>query len=216
MDLIKQPGVVLCKFKKGDYIIRQGEEIQYLYYLEKGSCRRSTITEKGDEIVFGIKDSSKEFVQRVLGVLILYSDGVSVSNFIAEEDCRCYRIPKDTFTEYVQDKPDILNSLVSLAMYELRELKKSFQARQEGKVANRLCELLLNNAYHKNGKLIVNKKYSLTKISQFLGIHRVTVAKILKSLRDEGVITREKEGIVILDEKQLENYANAEKIIDYK
>ncbi|MDO7786609.1 Crp/Fnr family transcriptional regulator [Desulforamulus aquiferis] len=216
MDLLKQPGVVLCEFKKGEYIIRQGEEIQYLYYLMSGTCHRSTITEKGDEIVFGVKKSSENFVQSTLGVLIIYSNGISSNNFIADTTCKCYRIPKKNFLHYIKDKPELLNQLITLAMYELRELAGSFQARQEGKVANRLCEQLLKNAQLRQGKLIVNKDYSnYTTIGRFLGIHKVTVAKILKALKEEGIIDKDKQGIIILNEKLLTSYARAEKTIDY-
>lgn len=214
--LLKNPKVVLCEFKKGDYIIRQGEEIELLYYLESGTCHRTAFTEKGDEVIFGVKKASDSFIKSVLGVLILYSNGIASHNFIADCKCRCYRIPKKIFLEYVQDKPDILNELISMAMTELRELASSFQARQEGKVANRLCDQLLKNAQHKEGKILVNKDYSnLTKMSRFLGIHRVTVAKIIKALKEEGIIDKDEAGIVILDEKQLARYAKGEKTIDY-
>lgn len=146
MDLLKQPGVILCEFKKGDYIIRQGEEVEFLYLLVRGTCHRATITEKGDEIIFGVKKPSENIIQSLVGVLILYTNGISANNFIADSKCSCYKIPKNTFLDYIQDKTDLLNQLIHLAMYELRELASSFQARQEGKVANRLCELLLRNA----------------------------------------------------------------------
>lgn len=217
MDLIKMSGVVYCEFKKNEYIIRQGEKVDFLYYLVSGTCYRSTITEKGDEIIYGVKESSKNnLIHSLLGVLVLYSDGVSTNQFIARSKCCGYKIPKETFFDYVQDKPDILTKLLKLAMWELRELAGSFQARQEGKVANRLCNLLLKNAQIKQGKLLIDKEYSNSKISQFLGIHKVTVSRILRVLKDEGIIDKQKEGIIILDEKRLENYAKAEKMMNYK
>ncbi|MEG6616728.1 Crp/Fnr family transcriptional regulator [Peptococcaceae bacterium 1198_IL3148] len=216
--MLELTDVVSCEFKKGEYIIRQGEKIQFLYYLASGSCYRTTFTEKGDEIIFGVKEASNNsFIECMLGVLILYTDNeTSVNNFIAKTNCSCYKIPKETFLQYVQDKPNILTQLVSMAMAELRELTSSFQARQEGKVANRLCELLLKNSQQKQGRLLVNKDYSNhTKISQFLGIHKVTVAKIIKALKEEGVISKERAGIVILDKDRLTAYAQAEKTIEY-
>ncbi|MGI6227073.1 MAG: helix-turn-helix domain-containing protein, partial [Peptococcales bacterium] len=65
-------------------------------------------------------------------------------------------------------------------------------------------------------KLLIKKAYSNTRISQFLGIHKVTVSKILKVLKEEGIIEKGKEGIIILDERQLASYAKSEKIMDYK
>lgn len=215
MDLRKIPGVVYCEFKNNGYIIRQGEKVDFIYYLVSGTCYRKTITEKGDEIIYGVKESNKSLVHSLLGVLVLYSDGISSNHFIARSKCCCYKIPKEIFFEYVQDKPDVLTQILHMAVRGYRELAGSFQARQEGKVANHLCNLLLKNAQIKQGKRLIDKEYSNSKLSQFLGIHKVTVSRILRVLKDEGIIDKQKEGIIILDEKRLENYAKAEKMMDY-
>lgn len=215
MDLLIMPGVLYCEFRKNDYIIRQGEKVDFLYYLISGTCYRTTITEKGDEIINGVKESNNNFIHALLGVLVLYSDGISRNQFIARSKCCCYKIPKEIFFEYVQDKPDILTQLLKMTMWEHRELAGSFQARQEGKVANRLCNLLLKNAQTKQGKRLIDKEYSNSTISRFLGIHKVTVARILRVLKDEGIIDKQKEGIIILDEKRLKDYAKAEKTMNY-
>lgn len=182
-----------------------------------GSCHRSAITENGTEIIFGVKKPSDNFIQAILGVLILYGNNhISVNNFVADNSCRCYRIPKQVVYDYVKDKPELLSQLISLAVHEVRELAGSFQARLEGKVANRLCEQLLKNAQLKSDKLLVSKDFSnYSKMGQLLGIHKVTVAKILKILKEEGIIKKDKNGLMILDEKRLKSYANSEKTLDY-
>jgi len=215
MDLLKMPGVVYCEFEKGATIIRQGEKVDFVYYLRSGTCYRKTLTEKGDEIIYGVKESDQNFVQSVLGALILYSDGISISNFFARSKCCCLKIPKDVFFQYVQDKPEILTQLLYMSMKELRRLSTTFQARQEGRVANQLCRHLLNSAKQSQNKLLVVKGYSNLEFSQFLGVHKVTIARILRVLKNEKIIAREKEGIVILDEQRLTDYAKAEKVIDY-
>ncbi len=214
MDLLKMPGVVYCEFEKNTRIIKQGEKIDFVYYLASGICYRKNITEKGDEVIYGVKESNNDFIQSILGVLILYTDGVSVHNFCARSKCCCYKIPKEAFLQWVKDKPDIITQILYMAMKELRELASLFQARQEGRVANRLCNLLLKNARAIQGKLVV-QGYSNLEISQFLGIHKVTVARILRALKAGDIIDKGKEGIIILNEKQLAAYAKAEKIIDY-
>lgn len=215
MDLLKMPNVVYREFEKGDYIIQQGEKIDFLYYLEEGSCYRTTTTEKGNEIIYGIKESLDSFVHSLLGVLILYGDGVSPYHFIAKTKCSCYKIPKETFFEYVKDRPDILTQLIHMAIWEIMQVTDFFQTRQEGKTANRLCKLLLENAQNKNGMLIVKKDYNNIKISQYLGVHEVTVSRILRALKNEGIIDKNKDGIQILDEEKLAAYADSEEDIKY-
>lgn len=215
MELLQLPGVTYCEFEKNACIIRQGERVDAVYYLLSGTCYRKAVTEKGDEIVYGVKESNSSFVQSLMGVLILYSDGISMHNFCAQSKCCCYKIPKDIFFEYVKDKPEILTQLLYMAMKELRTLAGAFQARQGGKVANQLCGLLLKKARRSLENQLIFKDCSNMEISQFLGVHKVTVARILRVLRDEGIIGRRKEGLVILDERRLTYYANQEKNIDY-
>lgn len=214
MDLLKMPEVVYCEFNKDDYIIYQGEKLEFLYYLVSGSCYRLTVTENGCETIYGVKEPSKG-VQSLLGVLTVYSDGISSNNFIAGTECSCYRIPKETFFKYVSDKPDILNELLRLAMWELRKVAGSYKCRQEGKTANRLCRLLLENTQDKRGDLIVSKKYNNVRMSQFLGVHEVTISRILRALIKEGLIKRKKDGLHILNEEKIKIYANSEEDVKY-
>lgn len=214
MELLKMDGVVKCEFEKGSYIIRQGDKMDSLYYLVSGTCYRTLITERGDEIIYGIKESNN-YIHSMLGVLTLFSNGISAYHFIAKSKCCCYKIPKEAFFQYVQDDADILSQLLHMATDNIRELVDSLQARNEGKVGNRLCKFLLSNAQDMQGVLLVSKGYSNATISKFLGIHKVTVAKILRALKEEGIIRKGKDGIVILNENKLTGYANDEKIIDY-
>ena len=217
MDLLKMPGVTYCEFKKGESLIHQGEEVNYIYYLISGKCYRMCTTDKGDEVIYGVKESN-DFVKSLVGVLILYGkeNRISSSEFIARNKCCCYRIPQKTFFAYVENKPEILTQLLHIAMSEYQELYNSFQARQEGKVANRLCALLLKHAQLNGGRLLVNKTFSNNaEISRFLGIHKVTVAKILKALKEKGILDKDKDGIIIYDEKQMKVYAEAREVMEY-
>lgn len=220
-DLLKLPGVVYCEFKKGTCIIRQGDKLDAVYFLISGVCHRKTINKKGDEIIYGVKESgpqggvNPDFVQSVLGILILYSDGVSSCNFCASVKCCCYKIPKDVFLHYVHDKPAILTRIVQLAMRELRSLAGSLQARQEGESANQLCRLLLKHAARETDGVMRVKGLSNLDISQFLGIHKVTVNRILRALKEERVIDTGRQRVVILDEKLFLEYAEAVRRLDY-
>lgn len=222
MNLQKMPGVHYCEFKKNDIIIRQGEKLDAVYYLLSGVCYRRAVNKRGDEIIYGIKESqpsaefSPNFVLSVIGVLVLYSeDGISSSNFCAGDKCCCYRIPKEVFLNYVQDKPDAITQIAKLAMRELRILAGSFMARQEGQVANQLCRLLLKHAKPGPDGVLTVKNLSNLAIGQFLGLHKVTVNRILRALKAEAVIDKTRNCITIQDRNRLEEYARSEQHIEY-
>lgn len=214
MDFLEMQGAKYCEFEKGTYIIRQGETIDYLYYLISGTCQRILTTEKGDDIILDVKTSNNS-VESLLGVLASFRNRKSMCYFFAKTKCCCYKIPKDNFWKYVQDKPAILINLLDMYRCAYEHLESSFAARQQGKVSNRLCEQLLKSSIDFQGKLLVNRSFSNAELSRMLGIHEVTVARVLKVLKDKGIISKDKDGITILNEKELVSYASIEKNIEY-
>ena len=222
MELLSLPGVNYCEFQKNDTIIHQGENLEAVYYLISGVCHRKALNKKGDEIIYGVKEpqastnKTESLVQSVLGILILFNDdGLSNCNFSAQEKCCCYRIPRDVFLGYVKNKPEILILIVQQALKEFRLLTKAFQARQEGEVANHLCRLLLNHAKKDPAGTLSVRGLSNMAISQLLGIHEVTVNRILRALKTEGTISKTRTVIVIQNQSRMEAYTKAERRIDY-
>ena len=70
MDLIKMPGVHFEKIKKGTVFIKQGEPVEYLYYLTKGYFYRVMTTIKGDEVIYSIKSANDDLAQCLIGVAL--------------------------------------------------------------------------------------------------------------------------------------------------
>lgn len=209
------PGVVECRFRKGDTIIYDGEEVKYIYYLQKGTVYREVITESGNESILSTK-TGDSLVHSLVGILILYRTGLSNSNFIARTNCLCYRIPKDVCMKYLLDHPPLLEDLVRLAMSECGRMFELFQMKSEGSTSSLLCELILRNAEARDGGVFLQKKYTNVEIAKFLSVHKVTVARILRVLKEEGCVARTKNGLEILDETKLQAYANGEKELVYR
>lgn len=201
-----------CIFQPGDTIVAQDEYVANVYYLEKGSCYRMLTTEKGDEVIYDIKEGGKG-IPSTISALSIFADHYSTYSFVAKTPCQCYRIPSERFKAWAESRPEILLELLQMSVDLYRHLVVNFQCRQEGRVANRLCQLLLNRSKLTNGQLLVSKFYTNAEMGAFLGIHKVTVSRIIRSLRDEGVIAKSKDGIVIVDQKRLTEYAQGAKLL---
>lgn len=213
-ELINLPGAVPCKFKKGDIIIHQDEQLKYVYYLSEGLIYRTILNEKGDETIYDTKSGDNQ-LKSTLGILYLFNDGKSHTNFIAKTNCECYRIPRESIMNYILDKPKLLRELVDLAMEFYNITIIQLQQRQQKTVVNQLCQFLLEQANVVDGKLAVRKACTNAEISRFLGVHHVTASRIIKCLKDEGVIIRCANGLTILDKQQLQSYAYGESKMKY-
>ena len=213
---LKELSDCCCVFQKGETIVAQGEVVAYVYYLEKGVCFRTLTTDKGDEVIYNLKESGQD-IRSLIGALSLYSSrGYSNYSFIAKTPCQCLRIPAARFKDWAKDRPDVLMSLLLMAMDYYQELMADFQSRQEGRVANRLCQLLLQDSYFTNGQLCVSKNYTHAQLGAFLGIHKVTVSRILKILKQSGALKRSPQGLVLTDPAKIAAYAEHREQLNYR
>lgn len=193
-----------CKIKAGSYIVREGEDLQYLYWLLQGECVRKIFTYKGREFLLGTK-ASQNSVDSILGLFIIYNgeNGVSHSNLIAKNDCECYRIPKIIFVEHVNNNPEILLEILYFASRERRKIIQTFLSMQEGNSTQVLCKLLIERLSSR--KTFV--KFTNVDIANTLGIHRITVGKIVNFLVAEDIIEKHGQKLKIKNLVKLESLA---------
>lgn len=203
-------------FNKGDVILRQGDSVEYLYLLESGTCYRHMVTDKGDTIIYAIKKPGNT-VSSLLGVLNLYNrDETSCFSFVARSACQCQCIPVGSFREWVENQPAILKELIILASDNSLELRHAFRSFQEGRIANRLCRILMNCSEKTKDGLIITKDYTFAEMASMLGVHHVTVSRIVRSLCNDGVLQKQHQFLKILDAEKLACYARNEERLPYK
>lgn len=212
------PGVTLCRFKRGERLISAGEKIEFVYYLQKGIVYRELVTDSGHESILTSK-TSDNIVQSLVGILILYqrlNPGYSQYDFIARTNCVCYRIPKEVCLEYLRQHSDLLEEVVRTALDEYSRLMQLFLAKREGCVAGRLCGFLLEQSQTIESDFILSPKYTNVEIAKFLSVHKVTVARILRVLKEEDVIIRTPQGLLLKKPYILQEYANNQRQLIYK
>lgn len=215
MDFLMLPGVSECHFRKGDVLIYAGQEVDCVYYLKKGVIYREIITASGNESILSTKAGDR-LVESLVGVLIFYHPGPSTSNFIAHTNCICYRIPKKVCMDYLLEHPKLLEDVVRLSMEEYVRLYELFQVKQEGSAAGQLCKFLLEHSEETKEGRLLPKNYTNVTMAKFLSVHKVTVARIIRVLKEEGTVARTKEGLLLLSPDKLNAYAESEKTIGYR
>lgn len=212
------PGVVPCRFRRGECIIRAGEPIEYLYYLTKGTVYREVVTDKGHESILS-QIGGTSIVQSLVGILAIYNQNngnVSSSDFFAHTDCIAYRIPVDVVKTYLREQPELLEEVVVRAMDEYTKVLTMFQSRRDGSASARLCALLLERARETEEGLLVSHKCTNVEIGKLLSIHKVTVSRMLRALKEEGTVERSTAGLRILRPDRLKQYAENELLLEYE
>lgn len=203
-------------FQKGETIIRQGEPVPYLYLLQSGSCYRYLITPKGNTIIYEIKEPDNSF-SCLIGVLTVYNQsGMSNYTFVARTICECLCIPAADFIQWASDKAEVQNELLRLAMAFHAEVSRAFQFHQEGRIANRLCSILVGCCTFRDNEWRIEKKYSFSELANMLGVHAVTVSRIIRCLCEEQVLSKAPDGLLVTDMDKLVAYASDSETLPYK
>lgn len=210
------PGAKLVHYKKGDVLLASGEQLTHLIYLVEGVVNREIVTENGNETIISTKTTDSP-IDALVGVILLYRDSdISNSTFIAKTDCTCYLIPKESYLEVANKSPELLLDTIRLMTRETKRLTELYNSKREGDAASRLCALLLEQSRPQDDQMIVPSYWSNLEISKYLGIHTVTVSRILKILKQDGCLKRSSQGLVLTDPAKLADYAEHRKQLNYR
>lgn len=220
MDITKLQGVSFIEVKKGTSIIKQREPIDFVFYMTKGCLYRVLTTMKGDEVLIGIYYAG-DFEKSLIGALSLYGNNppygkgmASTTSFVAKTNCEGYKIPKKVFEEYVAVHPELESKLLDFSLDEYNKLLRNYISRQEQCVANRFCQLLLEYSRPDENGTTRSVYISSMDLAGLTGLHKVTISRIMKALKDEEIVIRDKEGIKIINVPELKIYAEG-KTLEY-
>lgn len=190
-----------------------------VYYLIKGTVYRELINDKGHESILSRKNNA-DVADALVGVLSLYNPthgAFSRYNFIAHTDCTCYRIPGEVCKAYLRSNPELLERVIQHSMREYNQILNLFQTHKEGMASAKLCALLLERAKEtEDGLRIVPRKCTNVELSKLLSVHKVTVSRMIRALREEGVVERATEGLVLLQPERLKRYAENKEVLIYE
>lgn len=201
-----------CRFRKGDFLIFQGDKTEYIYYLIEGECERIEYSENGDLLKYNEKRTD-DGLNSLVGINNLWiPDHISFSSFRALSDVVCYRLDIAEVMGVLQSRADILSALLVQLGDKYCQLRTLLSVHREKKIPAVFCFMLLQHAEASEGDELVAYNWSNVAICRSLGIHQVTGAKIMSLLQKEKIIERRASNIHIIDNDALLAYANNKKM----
>ena len=187
------------RFDKGSYIIRQGEEVDYAYFLVSGKVKVSNLSYKGDTIVYDMRHADRS-IRCFLGVLSSYRpERVHRTSFIAYTECYCYRLSRSDIRSYMLEHPDVLEQFMSLVMERYALLEDNYFFKQARNTPGQVCSAIMTYMEFREGMYWMSPEMTNTKISRLTGANRVTVVRIVQELVRMGLLERTDDGTRITD-----------------
>ncbi|MDA3734260.1 Crp/Fnr family transcriptional regulator [Niameybacter massiliensis] len=201
--------------KKGECLYNLDFASDYVYCLEDGLCALLSITKSGEEKIYHYF-AAGSIINFTPAYLTLPPDAnTSAFYMYAKTDCRLYEIPYSNFYQLLSDNPTLNRYIMSLFANYFSDVLNHFHFMQESSTPSRLCKTLLDFSRPSHGRNIVDKHFNYVELAKYLGVHTVTVSRIMRSLKQEGAIEKDGHSIIIRDRSLLEDYIHEKKMLTY-
>lgn len=208
-ELLEQHSVERRIFPKGSTIFSSSEKLDFCLYIEKGLSRYSIVHENGGEktlffhgegSLFPTYSSSKRYRIGELSVAI-----TDVEGFV---------VPQATLKELMGQNPALSERVLEayLEMFNYLIFESINQIYNNAYI--RLCNFFHLYMEYLEGNR--ENKYRIyftqEELAKIIGVSRVQISHILKTLREQKIIQNYRNRIEILDEERLQEQCSGETV----
>lgn len=190
-------------FPKGAILISPGVRCNDLFYIVSGNMKLSLVNYQGEEKLIS-----------VIGAGGLIYEGFPQGNdcssvFVtAMGNCQLIKLTEQQLTTLLDKDPAVASDILKYLHLKYKMLLTLYQGLIFCSPSQRLCRLfcLLSNTFgEKQGdKLIVYLRLTQNQLADLLGLSRVTVAHILKDMRQKNILENRNRNYIF--SKDLCNY----------
>ena len=176
----------------------------YVYYLVEGICALCGNSYQGQEHVF-----LYHMAGQMMGINpFIAGFGSGVFSYIGptlmtKTNCTLYRIPVPVFQEYLRTNLEFSNYVVRLLSKYYHLALAHLKQIQEDSSVTVICRFLLSMCSPQAEGLVVPRFFTNEEISQYSGVHTVTVGRIIAHLLQSGYVKRIPAGLLIQDQDAL-------------
>ena len=198
---------VIEKIEKGKTFIREGNPVDTIYFIGDGIIKAT------DYRIYGISFDFMLFtnVYAYGGMEVIMGLDKYRTSLQTITDCTVLKIPKAQFNKWMKSDIRALGHESKLMGEYLLEQARSVRAFLFLQGADRLAMLFTNRyeKYASNGILKINNDRQ--ELSDFTGLSAKTITRSIKKLKEDGLVSREGNYIVLNKEQYIhlkENLSN--------
>lgn len=192
-------------YKKGEFIIRPGEQLSAVFYIETGLVKAYDITKYGEENLLIIRKEHEIFP------LIWAVTGQERSViYQVMSPTTVWKISRQEYLEYLHGHPDSLAPILDMTIEMYRIHSERIMSLEYRTVRERLISFLLGSAKRfgvktKEGTLI-DVPMRQQDIASSINASRETTGRELSVLERQGLIRVQKSLIILLDKTKLKSF----------
>lgn len=187
----------IVKFEKGETVVRQGDTIRALYLLVEGVVRTQMITREGNILEIDLLEA----VMPLASAFIYASNHKFPVDVICMEHCTFLKISKSAWLEEMVHNEKLLMNFLTLNSNMTVFLSQKIQMISLKSLRHKLSVFLLEKTTPEKNYFIL--KRSRTQLAEYFGVQRPSLARTIKELEDEKVITTSGRVVTILERNEL-------------
>lgn len=202
----------------------QLHETKSFFVLVSGTCALQAISKKGDELtLFYFREGEMMghspllndiFLQEGTGDYLYSERDIYVIE--AKTDCDVLRFPSDCFQRLLFNNEGFRMVLLESMQRHYVSLtgRSSYSANRSA--TSTLCTILARNAVRaEDGRYVLEEQFTYAELARRIGVHQVTVARIMSKLIEEGTLSRKGKRVFVENGTRLLGYARGEEQIKY-
>lgn len=186
------------KFKKGEYVFREGESPEFLFILIRGGVQVEKLDFNGKRMI--INKFTKNGT--VFGEVYLYLESEKYDySCMATEDSKVLFIPKSSML--LRDDLDELsikinNNMLQILSEKAYTLNEKILVIGSFTLREKILKFLMQKSNHKPYiKLDINRE----EMADFIGVTRPSLSRELMKMQSEGLISLDGNKVIINEEK---------------
>lgn len=191
------PAIQHRTYPRHAFMLRAGERPDALYIILAGRAKVLIEDGEGREVTLTIIGPSEFF-----GEMSLIDDKPRSASVEALEACEILYISKAAFLGCLKDNFEVAMLMLRSIVGRLREADRKIASLALMDVHGRVARLLMDLAREVNDVWIVDT--GSEEMARMVGASREMVSRVLKEMRDSGLIRRDKRKIIVLDRASMD------------
>lgn len=198
-------GGALLSYKKGEYIIRPGEEPNGVYYIEEGLVKAYSITKYGEENLLIIRKGHEIFP-------LIWAITGQERHIVYQALCptSLRRIPFETYNNFLTTHPDALPPVIDMITEMYRLHSERILTLEYRSVRERLVSFLLtmNERFGEAAPdgMLINVPLRHQDIASSINASRETTSRELAGFERKKLITNRQLYITLKDIPKLQDH----------
>ena len=197
LEVVKQYIAFEKKIDKGQTLLEEGDETEYMYFIISGAVKIYKRSINGKEQILNIASTGES-----LNDVSTFDGGGSAMDMLAMTPVHLLAIKKVDIKALFAKFPKIAVNVAGVLAAKVRRDSSLVEVLSFDQVISRLARLIIKQTDAEKNLLPLFNQQDLAAI---VGTSRAVVNRSLKAMEDQGAIRLERRRIVVTNRENLEN-----------